>query len=72
MSKFAVRAMSQSLAREFGPQGVHVAHIIVDGIIDTEKTKAFDLGNPDSKIDPKMVSSAMAFRAARHEIWPLI
>lgn len=30
-AKFATRALSQSLAREFGPQGVHVAHVIVDG-----------------------------------------
>ncbi len=31
---FARRALSQSLAREFGPKGVHVAHVIVDGHID--------------------------------------
>jgi len=30
-SKFAVRGLAQSIAREFGPQGVHVAHVIVDG-----------------------------------------
>lgn len=34
-SKFALRSLSQSLAREFGPQGVHVAHTILDGLIDT-------------------------------------
>ncbi|WVQ98077.1 hypothetical protein IAU59_005199 [Kwoniella sp. CBS 9459] len=34
---FARRALSQSLAREFGPKGVHVAHVIIDGIIDTER-----------------------------------
>lgn len=27
--------MAQSLAREFGPQGIHVAHVVVDGLIDT-------------------------------------
>ncbi|KAF2131339.1 NAD(P)-binding protein [Dothidotthia symphoricarpi CBS 119687] len=37
--KWAVRALSQSLAKEFGPQGVHVAHAIIDGVIDTPKTK---------------------------------
>lgn len=31
--KFALRALSQCLAREFQPQGVHVAHIIIDGFI---------------------------------------
>ncbi|KAF7588102.1 hypothetical protein BBP40_006166 [Aspergillus hancockii] len=65
MSKFAVRAMAQSLAREFGPQGVHVAHVIVDGIIDTEKTKAFNTESPDSKIDPKMIAESYWFLHAQ-------
>ncbi|OCF32592.1 short-chain dehydrogenase [Kwoniella heveanensis BCC8398] len=34
---FARRALAQSLAREFGPQGVHVGHVIIDGVIDTER-----------------------------------
>ncbi|TQS33780.1 hypothetical protein Golomagni_05863, partial [Golovinomyces magnicellulatus] len=34
MSKFGIRALAQSLAREFGPKGVHVSHAIIDGIID--------------------------------------
>lgn len=33
---FARRALTQSLAREFGPKGVHVAHVVVDGRIGTE------------------------------------
>lgn len=37
--KWALRALSQSLAREFGPQGVHVAHAIIDGVIDIPRTK---------------------------------
>ena len=35
VGKFGLRALTQSLAREFGPQGIHVAHIIIDGMIDT-------------------------------------
>jgi NAD(P)-dependent dehydrogenase (short-subunit alcohol dehydrogenase family) len=34
-SKHALRALAQSMARELGPQGIHVAHIVVDGAIDT-------------------------------------
>ena len=34
-AKFALRALAQSLARELGPQGIHVAHVVVDGAIDT-------------------------------------
>lgn len=33
--KAALRALAQSMAREFGPQGVHVAHVVIDGLIDT-------------------------------------
>jgi len=34
--KHALRALAQSMARELGPQGIHVAHLIIDGAIDTE------------------------------------
>ena len=33
VAKFGLRALSQSLAREFGPQSIHVAHVIADGVI---------------------------------------
>ena len=36
MGKFALRGLVQSMARELGPLGIHVAHPIVDGAIDTE------------------------------------
>lgn len=32
--KHALRALAQSMAREFGPKGLHVAHIVIDGVID--------------------------------------
>ena len=32
-AKAGLRAMSQSLAREFQPQGIHIAHVVIDGII---------------------------------------
>jgi NAD(P)-dependent dehydrogenase (short-subunit alcohol dehydrogenase family) len=35
-AKFALRSLAQSMARELGPQGIHVAHTIIDGAIDTE------------------------------------
>ena len=34
-AKHALRSLAQSMARELGPQGIHVAHVIVDGAIDT-------------------------------------
>ena len=35
-AKHALRALAQSMARELGPQGIHVAHLVVDGAIDTD------------------------------------
>jgi NAD(P)-dependent dehydrogenase (short-subunit alcohol dehydrogenase family) len=37
-AKFALRGLAQSLAREFGPKGVHVAHVVLDGLIDEAQT----------------------------------
>ena len=34
-AKHALRALAQSMAREFGPLGIHVAHVVIDGAIDT-------------------------------------
>ena len=38
-AKHGLRALAQSMARELGPQGIHVAHIVIDGAIDTEFIK---------------------------------
>ena len=39
-AKHALRALSQSMARELGPMGIHVGHIIVDGMIDSEAVRS--------------------------------
>jgi len=39
--KHALRALAQSMARELGPQGIHVAHVVVDGLIRNEATAEF-------------------------------
>ncbi|CAK1358335.1 hypothetical protein CB0940_07041 [Cercospora beticola] len=38
-AKFAMRALSTSLAKEFAPKGVHVAHAVIDGVIDIPRTR---------------------------------
>lgn len=40
-AKFALRGMTQSLAREMWPKGIHVAHFVIDGAIDTEFIREF-------------------------------
>lgn len=37
--KWALRAMTMSLAKEFAPKGVHIAHAIIDGVIDIPKSQ---------------------------------
>lgn len=55
--KWAARGLTQSLAREFFPKGVHVAHAVIDGVIDIPRTKEWmkDAG-PDAKISADGVS----------------
>lgn len=38
-AKHALRALAQSMARELGPRGIHVGHIIVDGMIDSDAVR---------------------------------
>jgi NAD(P)-dependent dehydrogenase (short-subunit alcohol dehydrogenase family) len=45
--KAAQRALAQSMARGLGPQGVHVALVIVDGVIDLPRTRAMMPDRPD-------------------------
>lgn len=56
--KWALRALSQSLAKEFGPQGVHVAHAIIDGVIDIPRTKELlkQLG-PEAKLSAEGIAN---------------
>ncbi|RVX66823.1 hypothetical protein B0A52_09553 [Exophiala mesophila] len=54
--KFALRALYQSLAREFGPKGIHVAHAIIDGVIDIERTKHYKFDHPDAKISADAIA----------------
>ncbi len=56
-AKFAVRGLADSLARELWPQGIHVAHILVDGVIDTEAVKA---QMPDAAGEPMLNPEDMA------------
>ena len=39
-AKHALRALAQSMARELWPKGIHVAHPVIDGAIDTELSAA--------------------------------
>ncbi|NQU72524.1 MAG: SDR family NAD(P)-dependent oxidoreductase [Rhodospirillales bacterium] len=38
-AKYALRALSQSMAKELGPKGIHVAHVIIDGMIESDAVR---------------------------------
>jgi NAD(P)-dependent dehydrogenase (short-subunit alcohol dehydrogenase family) len=47
VGKFGLRALAQSMAREFGPQGIHVAHVIIDGQINTPSMREMSPGREE-------------------------
>jgi short-subunit dehydrogenase len=61
--KMALRALAQSMARELGPMGVHVAHPIIDGAIDTEFIRTqfpqrYALKDQDGIVNPEHIADA--------------
>ena len=55
MGKFALRGLAQSLARELSPQGIHVAHFVIDGgIASARRPPSPD--NPDALLDPDAIA----------------
>jgi NAD(P)-dependent dehydrogenase (short-subunit alcohol dehydrogenase family) len=56
MGKFALRGLAQSMARELAPQGIHVAHFVIDGgIRNPGRTEPAD--KPDSMLDPDAIAT---------------
>jgi NAD(P)-dependent dehydrogenase (short-subunit alcohol dehydrogenase family) len=62
-AKAALRALSQSMARELGPQGIHVAHVVIDGAIDTEFIRSnfperYKLKDRDGILSPDAIADS--------------
>lgn len=55
MSKFALRGLAQSAARELGPKGIHVAHVVIDGGVRSE-ARPVPADRPDSMLDPNAIA----------------
>ena len=70
-AKFALRAVAQSMARELGPQGIHVAHFVIDGAIDTSFIKemfpdTYALKEKDGILQPDSIAEAYWFVHTQH------
>jgi NAD(P)-dependent dehydrogenase (short-subunit alcohol dehydrogenase family) len=57
MGKFALRGLAQSLARELSPQGIHIAHFVIDGGIRSAR-RAEPPDQPDSLLDPDAIAQS--------------
>jgi NAD(P)-dependent dehydrogenase (short-subunit alcohol dehydrogenase family) len=57
VGKFGLRALAQSMARELGPKGVHVAHVVVDGQIDTPRGRQLYANrDPETMLAPDAIA----------------
>jgi len=57
MGKFALRGLAQSMARELSPQGIHVAHFVIDGAI-RNPGRVEPPDKPDSMLDPDAIAAS--------------
>jgi NAD(P)-dependent dehydrogenase (short-subunit alcohol dehydrogenase family) len=70
-AKAGLRMVSQSFAREFGPRGIHVAHVIIDGSIEGDKifSKVPDIGQqkgPDGLLHPDVIADSYWYLHTQH------
>jgi hypothetical protein len=75
-AKFGLRAVAQSMARELGPKGIHVAHLIIDAGVDTAFVRerirarggddAVENIQPDQLMDPSSVGEAYWMLHTQH------
>lgn len=66
MMKAGLRMLAQSLARDYGPKGVHVAHFIIDGVVDGEMVRSrfgdyLDALGDDGGLSPDAIAEAYWF-----------
>src|SRR5262245_7504925 len=65
-AKFGLRALAQSMARELGPQGIHVAHVLVDGPIDGPGNEALTI----PKVSPDDIAQTfLALHRQHRSAW---
>jgi NAD(P)-dependent dehydrogenase (short-subunit alcohol dehydrogenase family) len=57
MGKFALRGLAQSMARELAPNGIHVAHFVIDGQI-RNPARSEPADQPDSMLDPDAIAAS--------------
>jgi NAD(P)-dependent dehydrogenase (short-subunit alcohol dehydrogenase family) len=69
--KFGLRAVAQSMARELGPKNIHVAHVIIDGQIHSERYAHLESERgPDSLLEPDAIAAQyVALHRQQRSAW---
>ncbi len=65
-AKFALRGLAQSMAREYGPQGIHVAHVNIDGLLWGEQAEKRFGSKKELCLDPAAVAENYLFLINQH------
>jgi NAD(P)-dependent dehydrogenase (short-subunit alcohol dehydrogenase family) len=65
MGKFALRGLAQSMARELSPQGIHIAHFVIDGGI-RSAARVDPTDRPDSLLDPDAIAETYLHVVKQH------
>jgi NAD(P)-dependent dehydrogenase (short-subunit alcohol dehydrogenase family) len=65
MGKFALRGLAQSMARELSPQGIHIAHFVIDGGI-RSSVRVDPADRPDSLLDPDAIAETYLHVVKQH------
>lgn len=69
MGKFALRGLAQSMARELAPQNIHVAHVVIDGGIASDR-RPVPADRPDSLLDPDAIAQTyLAIASQPRSAW---
>ena len=66
MGKFGLRGLAQSMARELHPQNIHVAHVVVDGGIHSEKKNSFSGEGEDNWLLPDAIADTYYHLHTQH------
>src|SRR6185312_6715567 len=70
-AKHALRALAQSMARELGPKNIHVAHVVIDGAIDTNFIRGMrpdvdEMRERDAILSPDAIAAAYVALHRQH------
>jgi NAD(P)-dependent dehydrogenase (short-subunit alcohol dehydrogenase family) len=70
-AKAGLRIFAQAMAREFGPEGIHVAHVVIDGVVDGDRAAKFGYGVGKAYLLSKGADGALKPDAIAEAYWQL-